>query len=86
MRSQICSRILLVSFIVWFIILLFAARHLSSLKSGYGIGQNAISEGNKNRLEAALNKLHVLQQHSEHLKAVFETLLVFFNFFLSIVF
>ncbi|EEB15853.1 alpha-(1,6)-fucosyltransferase, putative [Pediculus humanus corporis] len=74
MRSQICSRILLVSFIVWFIILLFAARHLSSLKSGYGIGQNAISEGNKNRLEAALNKLHVLQQHSEHLKAVFETL------------
>ncbi|KAK6621299.1 hypothetical protein RUM43_011605 [Polyplax serrata] len=74
MRSQVCTRILLVSFVVWFIILVFAARHLSSLKSGYNIERDDKSEGIKHRIQTALNKLNALQQYSDHLKAVFENI------------
>lgn len=72
MRSQVCTRILLVSFVVWFIILLFAARHLSSLKSGHGVEEDSKSGEIKNRIETALKKLHILQQHSENIKTVFK--------------
>lgn len=74
MRSQVCTRILLASFIVWFIILLFAAKHLSSIKSNGNIGQEDKNDAMQNRVEAALNKLQALQQHSEHLQNLFQNL------------
>lgn len=69
MRSAACTKILIVSFAVWFVILFFVARHLSSLRStGGGTAQENKYEVVNSRLENAISKLKVLQQNNEDLK------------------
>ena len=74
MRSQVCTRILIASVLVWFVILLFVARHLSSLKSNGGENENNKDAIVKNRIDEALAKLTVLQRHNHELKSLLNDL------------
>lgn len=74
MRSQACTKILIASVLVWFVILLFVARHLSSLKSNGGENQTREKNLVKNRIDEALAKLSVLQKHNQELKMLLNDL------------
>ncbi|KAL0266815.1 UNVERIFIED_CONTAM: hypothetical protein PYX00_009258 [Menopon gallinae] len=69
MRSAACTKILIVSFAVWFVFLFFVARHLSSLRftNGGTTTENEFDVVNS-KLETAIHKLKVLQQHNDDLK------------------
>lgn len=60
--------------LVWFVILLFVARHLSSLKSSGGENQNSKDGSVKNRIDEAMAKLTVLQRHNHELKTLLNDL------------